>query len=451
VTLPARLALLIVGCACTTPAAAAPLGSIRHVVGAQVIETLMRIEKGRLHGRIVGATADAWVLEVDAQGARFVDPNALDGARCEMDFHASVELRDGDGDGRIDARGDESARVYAIVAWQGSSAADAAAGAAVLAVDIGPGTARLLWLRGTATWSALGLPAAAPAVVRPGTSPQTLLLLGAGWPRDGAADAARTRGELLALDTDTGAALPSPFATDASLISGITPVDVDSDGITDRLYLADARFRLWRLEPTRDGASPLRLAGRVLANFSLGADARTALQQAPDVALAGGSARLWFDVTVGTSDRAGEFATQHWLATVRDAHGADAPGAEEPPRVLPLAGPLAGRPLTVAGHLLIATRPGPRGACDSSAVTIVLTVLSPVAVLAGPDAPGESPGRERRDLTLLMAPGELTVRWPPDPDGDAPVPQCSFGDETLPLCPAGPGLHRDYWLREDAP
>jgi hypothetical protein len=429
----------------------APLATLTYASAGEDVGTELRIEQGRLLGRVAGANVDAWALEVDEQGARFVRPGWGSVPRCDVQLHATVEVRDVDADGRIDARRGEYARVYATATWGGTTSP----GAAVVALEIGAGNARLAWVRGTDTWGSLGLPAAAPAVVRPAADANPLLVLSAGWPRD-ALDPRQAHGELLLLDAGTGVPQPSPFTTDAALVSGVTALDLDADGATDRMYLADARLRVWRLAlDTPASAAGLQLTATLLADLSglAGPDAG-AIQFAPDVAPGGAAARQWLDVTVGTSDRPGLRAARHFLVTVRDALIGDVPQAPllaADAQVLHLPGPLVAAPLTLAGRRLVATggRAPPR--CDVPAVVFV-TILEPLVV--PPDASGPAPGSiEVLDgVEVTALPGdEFSIAWLPVSDAGEPSARCRFGDVDLPSCPAGPALMRDYWLRKDAP
>jgi len=262
--------------------------------------------------------------------------------------------------------------------------------------------------------------------------------------------------------------LPTLFSVDAPLVSGVTGVDIDGDALTDRLYVADAAWRVWRLVRTPErNAPPGAFTATLLADLRSLAEAGAALQFAPDVALTGNPRSL--AVSVGSSNAPAQLALRHWLFVLRDP--LDVPAlaplhAEDLQRVgaapdtalardsrglaAALPGPLAAPVLSVAGHRLVVTRAsGPSATCplqvEEEAETLQVSVLTPAL--------------EWRTRTVSAAPGSqlsIAVRSvAADAAEDAgragaPLLECRLGDLPLPECPQVRSVGRDYWVREDA-
>jgi len=251
------------------------------------------------------------------------------------------------------------------------------------------------------------------------------------------------------------------FETDAALVGGVTAVSIDGDGITDRLYLADAAWRVWRLQRVSPpGTSPPRFSATRLAELGAMAQAGAALQFAPDVALMAGSPRA-LEIALGSSNTPGAIAARHWLFVLRDPLTATtfAPirpadlqrvGATSATPLAPvvrglaasLDGPLAAPVLTVAGHRLVVTRAsGATAVCPlrvEEPETFQVALLTPELAWITRTVPAATGSR------LWLTPARA---------GDAstlPRLECRLGDALLPHCPEIRAVRRDYWLREDA-
>lgn len=456
----------------SAPSRAAPVGSVRFVVGGVLTETRLRIEQGALRARVAGAARDAWTLQVAGTGAQLVAGSDAGITPCSTLF-ASVELRDGDGDGRIDPQRGEAARIYVAASLAGPEA-----WSLLLALEVGPGDeARIIWTHTSTTLPALGVLAAAPVIANSGPPGHGVLLIGSGWPRAAAQSPRHTPGALLQFDADTGAPGDPAFTGAASIAAGITALDLDADGRTDRLYFADAAFRIWRLDRNLAGgagrAAQWAFDALLFADLSALDDGHATFAFTPDIALATDGTARWLDVSLGTANRPGLTASRHWLVRMRDSAspGAQAhlPALRLPVRVadlvsatkvnagtaasggvlLPLPGPLVTGLLTVGGHLLVAT--ATRGVTAANCGVLVewpvqVTLLEPL-LATGAQSVAAAPS-----ALVTTGPGAaLSVAWTTEGSRALPTATCALGDVTLALCPAVPSQTREYWLRKDAP
>jgi hypothetical protein len=466
------------------------LGQYRFADGTRLV---LEQEPGVLRARVAGSAAPAWQFGVDAQTARLhgaAAPGSAAGG-CAGRLWVTPEPRDLDGNGSIDAARGERLRLH-VLALPGAPGA-----APVLtALELRGTEARVVWTRVFEDPRTTGVALAAPALAtlhpeaRQGASlpaplttrTRAILLLGSGWPRDEHADARHTRGNVLGFDAATG--LPVALADadfDASLPGGIATVDLDGDGATDRLYLTDAAARLWRAD-VRGTTGGATLRWWLLADLSGDLEADHFFEYAPDVTLLRHSPDgTSLAITTGTSDRAPRSAGTHWLFQVHDsragappppvlaaalplrdappsgATGSDAAGfAQHSGFRLRLPGPLAAAPLTIAGHLLVATAtagaatPSPRACAGPMMAREPLTVTRVDA----------TPLREHAAtaaVTVHEARGApLQAGWLEGSTEAAGPLTCTLGDTTLgdtrlALCPTVPRLERNYWLRRDAP
>jgi hypothetical protein len=422
---------------------AAPLATLRIVANGTETKLNLRLDANELTAQRGTIAQPLWSLGMDSAALRL-------GASgdCTARLWASVEVRDDDGDGRVDLDRGEVARVY-VSATAGDSRSF------IAALDIGGGgAARMLWVHSAATLPTLGVLASAPTVVPLGRS--SAVAFGSGWSRAPAGDLVRQRGELLVLDADSGVVLPTPFQSADSIPGGVTALDIDTDGVTDRLYLTDASLRLWRLDlakqPPRDGVTTaVSVASRVLAEPGSRLGEGVVFLFAPDIALArSASGETWLDISLGTSSVPGANPSQHHLVRLRDSLTArnDAGAQANPLRISRMPGPLASPLLTVAGHLLIATQMGASSACQTVNVQVQVAVLDPAALGAETD---QVTGIAA-SVPVLSTPGAtLTVDWPRSNSTADPVARCRLGDVELQQCPHASGLIRDYWRRDDAP
>lgn len=102
---------------------------------------------------------------------------------------------------------------------------------------------------------------------------------------------------------------------DADLGASLAAVDLNADGVHDRIYAGDRRGRLWRFD-LRTGADPSRwLRPTLLAD--LGAAGR-GFVAAPDITLVTTATRSWLNIAIGSA-RIGAQAVDNRFYVLRDA------------------------------------------------------------------------------------------------------------------------------------
>lgn len=377
-------------------------------------------------GDLVFASA-AWNparrLSFDAAGARW---NALPAPPCRRELQAVV-----------DRPHDEEARVYlAASIHEGDGYLSF-----IAAVHVPPsGEPRLLWARDAGTLPGLGWVVAAPAVIH--DRPRSAIAITSGWgPMPPHATGA---GQVLLLDADSGALLGSALRVDVPVPGGVTPVDLDADGRTDRLYVTDAAMRVWRLQ-RRAGAPGLAFDARAIADLRPLSDAHAFFLHAPDVALHREGMGLSLRVTVGTVDRPGEHSGGHWLFRLTDGANARETEPTMPASRVALDGALAATPVTVAGRQIVVTKRSGGAGCGARDV-------EPVTVTALPPLLPASSRVEDFPNMMVTAPPDARVRLIESTDGGGAARlRCVLGSMPLTLCPAVRRLQRDWWSRDDAP
>lgn len=450
---------------------AAPLGTIlfEHESGPSTLS--VRIDGASIRGESRGNDG-VWTLVVSKDGPRLETGSSTElvAGACDASLFATLSTDDADGDGRIDARRHERARLLVAANWRVGQQWRSA----ILAVELGAaGTATLAWRNDSTDMPALGRLAAAPArlTMPPAGDAGDAIIVAGGWPRSDMPVAGGSAGSLLAFDAATGRALPMLFTTDANLVSGVTMVDGDGDGATDRLYFADARWRVWRLDRTSSppGATAAFFP-TLFADLGTMAEPGAALQFAPDVALAEVGAPRMLEVALGSSDVPGSMALRHWLFVLSDPlplQGAiDVAIASSPIRpsdllpsgvagkadeevatasrgkVISLPGPLATAPITVAGHRLVATRAS--AGKDRCTLRVDEPELFDLLTL--------TPTFEQRSYRIgAERDAAFSLSRSTAADGrSSPRLVCALGSTPLPQCPRIDAVQRDYWVRKDA-
>jgi hypothetical protein len=123
------------------------------------------------------------------------------------------------------------------------------------------------------------------------------------------------------LGPDSAATQQSAQLT-ASFGTSLTVVDVNSDGLHDRIYAGDSSGRLWRIDLHNNAAVSALASGKVLANLSSDRVVRPILA-APDVALVTPTRGApWLNVAVGTAHGDGNGESMGFLM-LRDRHPFD--------------------------------------------------------------------------------------------------------------------------------
>jgi hypothetical protein len=280
------LALLCAQWLAPSIADGAPLATLRPVPGDRGGDIELTLDRGVLSASSRAAGVPLWSYVLDGTGLR----RSTSPANCDDVLHATV-VNDG-----------AQAHVYLTATFGQAPDRHSAIGALRLDQH---GAAEVLWTHSDETLPGLGLLPVPPAVLALQRGRQ-VVVVGAGWSRG--ADFPRASG-LLLIDASTGASLPQPFPLDAVVPGGVTPIDTNSDGRTDRLYFADDRSRVWRADLGAGDVPTFDL--RLLKDISPFIDPNTAFVHAPDVARLRPAGTLSLDITVGTSQKPGRGAGRH--------------------------------------------------------------------------------------------------------------------------------------------
>ena len=452
----------------TAPAHGWPLG--QWTVDAAADATL-RIDASStvLRGTPSAGTPSAntganWTLAVTPEGPRL---SARAQTHCNGALFATAASWDSDGDGRINLASGDRLRVYVAATMR---VPVARSWLAAITIDT-RGDARLLWSVDDRSLPALGTLVVPPTVVRrptgdPARPLREFLIVGTGLARtEAAATPAPAPAAVLALDADDGRPVAMPFDPRSRVPGGITAIDVDADGDTDRLYFADASHRVWQLAFVDDRPfRGLETRAREVALLGAGIDSDAALVHAPDAVTArDADGVIRWQLTVGTSDLPDRRASAHWLFHFDEpAVGAppidlvslpllagapsDADGLAHGYR-LRLPAPLSAPTLTVDGRLLVASAStaSTRSCSDGMVEREAATVLAI-------DRRNPSMPIVARRTRPVEVDAPLQAGWSIDAaNGDGGRLLCRLGDEALAECPAIPRVQRRWWTRSDAP
>lgn len=265
-------------------------------------------------------------------------------------------------------------------------------------------------------------------------------------------------------------------------------LDLDADGVHDRLYAGDRAGRLWRFE-IRSGAGPAGwLDGGIRWDFS-SADTPRAFVAPPDITWLQPRGRPgWLSVAVGTAT-AGARPGANRFYVLRDALDSDGSGrvfteadllrldspmglADALPTAAPagaeasLAAPgyyldlgaaqVFAPSLTLEGriHFTVVDDPEPLlVACAPHTVPVMPATVSVITLRAEDGAAdqdsngdGQVDARDLRRRLPRSMPADSRIELAQQgPD----LALCQVGDLTLPLCQLDTSLRRRGWLRED--
>jgi hypothetical protein len=341
-------------------------------------------------------------------------------------------------------------------------------------------------------WCA-ALPAAAPTC-RPSTPVPLRVRFAGEAPRQALIQSIWPTG-LRLIDPVTGALLWSAgpdasstqqiSAMDASFGSSLTAIDLNADGVHDRLYAGDRAGRLWRLD-LRASARPAQwMQASVLADLRAPGVGRGFIA-APDVTLLTAGRTSWLNIAIGTANT-GPPRNDHRFYVLRDGSAsapstpmteADLAALSAPAGAIELA-PGAAPARTLHGYYLplgsaqvlaqsltldgktwftaVENAGSFSTACatdelSTAPVPLSVTVLRAAdgAVLAAEVAahtPGAPPVLLRQPLG--MWPAMAGVELAPVADQNGRI-ACVVGTQPLPGCFLDTRPRRTWWRREDA-
>jgi Tfp pilus tip-associated adhesin PilY1 len=453
---------------------------------------------------------DAAGREIYSQDLRPDAPSpALPGTECPGLLMASLVLDEPLPDGQFDPDQGERALLAVSARWRDASGAARSLVALLAWQDAA--APQLLWRHDDLRLPALADPLAPPTLARLALDATQrdprhwVVWLGAGLARPASTtdpSSGRDGAALLALDAADGRLLWRAGAgIDAArwpamtqpMTGGLRALDLDADGLLDRLYAGDGVARLWRFDVLPGNTAAERLAGRVMADLADPTAPRARLiLAAPDAARlqpAGQPARL--AVTVGTATAATASPgtgtmppVGNLLAVVHDpdpfttldaAAHARRPAltlADLPP-VDPTGDASTSAPAGSAGYhlllgpdqvlvrsltwggLLLFSRveglpPADADSCRGLGPTVIVKVGA-IDALTGRIAQ-DLDGNGRRDAGDLAVPlpTGTTLAASELPRRDPVSGQCLWASIPLADCPALPRVRSLYWRRQDA-
>ena len=109
---------------------------------------------------------------------------------------------------------------------------------------------------------------------------------------------------------------------DSAFFGSIAAVDLDADGLHDRIYAGDITGRLWRFDVHHGATAPRWTSGGILADFSN--DVGRGFVAPPDIALSSPpGAQPWLNIAIGTAAPGNPSASNRFYV-VRDHAAFDA-------------------------------------------------------------------------------------------------------------------------------
>jgi hypothetical protein len=261
---------------------------------------------------------------------------------------------------------------------------------------------------------------------------------------------------------------------DAGISGSITAIDLDGDGLHDRIYAGDMAARLWRIDLHHGAPAASWATGGMFADFG-NAEGRGFLA-APDISLSAPAGDApWLNLAIGTAapgnpaannrlyvlrDHAasGSWSSAEYEAwqplheqdlvlvpaTLQDVAGAASIDAAGPGWYVELgAGHVIAPAITVAGRtsLAIASAVPRAGACEVFARTGTVDLARQEVV------PGGSAGEWSTRLAVPI-PAAATFGFGAIAGGVAP---CLLGGQRIPGCDVDTRPRRTWWRRTDAP
>ncbi|HWL61935.1 MAG TPA: hypothetical protein VNQ32_04015 [Steroidobacteraceae bacterium] len=159
-----------------------------------------------------------------------------------------------------------------------------------------------------------------PVTARIGDAPPVAALLEGGIETPLSLFEASTR-RLLWSAADHPGALQTFADMDAAFFGSIAAIDLDADGLHDRIYAGDIAGRLWRFDVHHGAAAADWTTGGVLADFT-NTDGRGFIA-APDVSLSSPpGAAPWLNIAIGTA-APGNASASNRFYVLRDHAGLD--------------------------------------------------------------------------------------------------------------------------------
>jgi hypothetical protein len=300
------------------------------------------------------------------------------------------------------------------------------------------------------------------------TPPRQVLLSGGGIPALQVVDA--QTGDTL-WSAGTTAASQQFAAMTAPFTGSFVALDIDHDGLHDRLYAGDLDGRLWRFDLHHGAAAEAWASGGIFADFSN--DAGRSFLAPPDVSLATApGASPWFHIAIGTA-APGNVEANNRFYVLRDyapfepwtaQQYRDWPPLREADLLQVAASQPAEAPIQAGWFVEVG-----HGDILSAAITVAGRTVFAIA-----DSPPNMITGCRSAFSIATAeltPGRLRLRangeWRRPLDGDLlldsaftlamaasgssmALAECIFGTAPVAECDVDLRPHRTWWRREDA-
>lgn len=262
-------------------------------------------------------------------------------------------------------------------------------------------------------------------------------------------------------------------AMSATFAGSLIALDLDGDGLHDRLYAGDLAGRLWRFD-LHHGAAPADWAtGGVFADFSN--PSGRGFVAAPDVSLSTpAGAPPWFNIALGTA-APGNVATSNRYYVLRDHAPFEAWGVEDYEDWQPIResdllrltrpsqapdqeiaagyffelarGEVLSPSITVAGRATLAIADSPATVAMQCRVTVSVASLQVDSATA--TRPGrDMPWRERLP-GMVVAGTPFTIVAAAEAAAGGTLP-CLLGGQRVAGCEVDTSPSKTWWRREDA-
>jgi hypothetical protein len=266
----------------------------------------------------------------------------------------------------------------------------------------------------------------------------------------------------------------------AGFAGSLTPVDLDGDGLHDRIYGGDLAGRVWRFDIHHGAGADALLTGGVFASLG-GVPAVRAFLAAPDISLSSSAGASWLNIAIGTASLGAGVSNRFYV--LRDRAPMQSWSAEDYARWRPIteadllrlddersteagmqtpadaaagfylvtgSGSVLSASITVSGHAVIAIAHEISGTGSQCSIAVTIASLS---LLDGrPDLDLNADGDINAADRMVQLPQRVpaTTRFAMVMDREKAAAECRFGPAVIPGCSLSMQLTPVWWRREDA-
>lgn len=240
-------------------------------------------------------------------------------------------------------------------------------------------------------------------------------------------------------------------ALESSLGTSLTAIDTNSDGLHDRIYAADRRGRIWRLDLLTGSAPSMWMQATLLADLGVPGGGR-GFVAAPDVTRVSNGSTSWLQIAIGTAST-GAGHHDHYLYVLRDELTGPAPGPAQVVTRMSLGTAQALTPsLTLDGMTwLVAVEQAPNvlHTCPGEQLPSVAARLSISALRTSEAATTHAPSNILRQPLPGSLPATSSVELDIHIDASGRR-ACMVGAQLIPECFLDTTPRRSWWRRDDA-